>query len=417
MVDREGTEMSAYAPASSVGWLDFDAAASERVGTMMRALEEPGTLDAIGLGSVRDLFSAMLSPGTSTIQTRLRYFIFLPWIFTRLEAERIAPAGYASRLRSDEARLIDCLRHLGPNNGVVGFSAGIKVKRMPSEAYWGGLRSWGLARLSYSLAEYAQRASALGRLQHEHDDDGSTTERVISMWAQVPEAPKDFLQANLTFDLELSEAELLADLIRSRHPGTLLAVMCGNPSAAAAAEFPWEVPDAGLPANLVDLLRHARCFSEVTVGPQHVYNVMLAQKARRELGWDTSELESSERLKLDDWVDVMADRHDELRAWADDLPTFWALLSGNAVSDLTRSFIESVVPRAMANPAGLVDDPVMGGLVRDREIRLKGKRARLAHRSALENWNQVPFGGQLNYRWPITKGYLADLAAGLELVT
>src|SRR3954447_2080695 len=99
--------MSSYVPASSVGWLDFDAAASERVGTMMRALEEPGTLDAIGLGSVRDAFSAMLSPGTSTIQTRLRYFIFLPWIFTRLEAERVSPGAYAKRLRDDEALLID----------------------------------------------------------------------------------------------------------------------------------------------------------------------------------------------------------------------------------------------------------------------------------------------------------------------
>ncbi len=41
--------------------------------------------------------------------------------------------------------------------------------------------------------------------------------------------------------------------------------------------------------------------------------------------------------------------------------------------------------------------------IRDREIQLKTKRARLAHRSALENWNQAPFGGQLNYRWPITQ--------------
>lgn len=36
--------MSAYAPASSLGWLDLDAAASERVGTLLRSLEEPGGL-------------------------------------------------------------------------------------------------------------------------------------------------------------------------------------------------------------------------------------------------------------------------------------------------------------------------------------------------------------------------------------
>ena len=112
--------MSAYAPASSIGWLDLDAAASERVGTLLRSLEEPGTLDVLGLGSVRDAFSDMLSPGTSTVQTRLRYFIFLPWILKRLETQCVSPADFPRRLREDEARLIDCLRHLGPDQGVVG---------------------------------------------------------------------------------------------------------------------------------------------------------------------------------------------------------------------------------------------------------------------------------------------------------
>ena len=155
--------MTSYAPTSSLGWLDLDAAASERVGTLLRSLDEPGTLDELGLGTVRDAFSTMLSPGTSTIQTRLRYFIFLPWIFTRLEAQRVPPADFARRLREDEARLIDCLRHLGSNKGVIGYNAGRDLKRMPSEAYWGGLGTWELRQLDLSITEYGQRAAALGR--------------------------------------------------------------------------------------------------------------------------------------------------------------------------------------------------------------------------------------------------------------
>jgi hypothetical protein len=74
------------------------------VGTLLHSLEEPGTLDALGLGSVRDAFSSRLSPGTSTIQTRLRYyFVFLPWIFTRLEQQRVPPAEFARRLRDSIA--------------------------------------------------------------------------------------------------------------------------------------------------------------------------------------------------------------------------------------------------------------------------------------------------------------------------
>jgi hypothetical protein len=406
--------MSSYAPASSLGWLDLDAAASERVSTLLRSLEEPGTVDALGLGSVRDAFSSLLSPGTSTIQTRLRYFVFLPWIFARLEEQRVPPAEFARRLRDTEARLIDCLRHLGPNQGVLGYSAGRELKRLPSEAYWGGLGSWGLRRLDLSLAEYGKRAAALGRLRPDRDDDGNATKRAVSMWASMPGPPPDFLEIELTFDLSPEEAQLLVDHIRQRHPGTLLAVMCGQPGLVLDTDFPWDLPAAGLPQRLHEVLRHAQCFSELTVGPQHTYNVLLAQKAREEFGWDTSELEARERGHLDDWATLIGERHDELRDWVDDLAGFWAFLAGfDSVSAATREFVDVLVTRSMTNPAGLVDDPVVHGRIRDREIRLKANRARLAHRSALESWNQAPFGGQLNYRWPITRSYLTDIAAGL----
>ena len=73
---------------------------------MLRSLEEPDTLDVLGLGAVRDAFSDMLSPGTSTVQTRLRYFIFLPWIFKRLEDQRVPAADFARTLR-DASELTD----------------------------------------------------------------------------------------------------------------------------------------------------------------------------------------------------------------------------------------------------------------------------------------------------------------------
>jgi hypothetical protein len=53
------------------------------------------------------------------------------------------------------------------------------------------------------------------------------------------------------------------------------------------------------------------------------------------------------------------------------------------------------------------------GAIRDRESILKGKRARLVHRSVLVNWNQQPFGAQLSYRWSIARSYLEDLGAAI----
>lgn len=357
----------------------------------------------------------MFSPGTSTIQTRVRYFVFLPWICGGLERQHVAPGEFTHRLRDAESRLIDCLRHLGPNQGVIGYSAGRNLKRLPSEAYWGGLGSWGMRLLDLSLAEYGSRAAALGRLRPERDDDGNATAHRVSMWAPLPEPPEGFLAADITFDLRRDEARVLADHVRERHPGTLLAFLCGQPELAAGADFAWDVPIAGMPSHLVETLRHARCFSEATVGPQHVYNVLLARRARAEFGWDTDDLEARELAHLDAWVELIGAQYEELGAWAADLPALWAFLAGSgSISIATREFVESIVSRAVTDPAGFTEDPIVHARIRDREIRLKDKRARLAQRSALENWNQAPFGGQLDYRWPITRSYVADIAAGLE---
>lgn len=407
--------MQAYAPESSLGWLDLDAAASEQVGTLLRSLEEPATLDVLGLGTVRDAFSEMLNPGTSTIQTRLRYFVFLQWIFRRLEDDRVSPAEFPHRLRHDEAQLIDCLRHLGSHHGVIGYTAGRDLKRMPSEIYWSGLGAWGIRRLDLSLAEYRKRASTLGRIQQEHDDDGNATRRMVSMWTTIPGPPDDFLQDDITFELRPEEAQVLTACIRRRHPDSLLAVLCGMPNVASGLDYPWDLPTDGLPDRLVETLHHARCFSELTVGPQLVYNMLLARKARDEFGWETHDLEADQRNRFDEWSRLIDDRHDALRFWVADLPEFWCFLAGHRVGDRTQDFVREIVSRAVNDPVGFADDPEVHAHIRHRETRLKDKRARLTHRSALENWNQAPVGSQFNYRWPVAQSYLTDIAAaGLQ---
>ena len=383
---------------------------------MLRSLEEPETLDVLGLGAVRDAFSEMLSPGTSTIQTRLRYFIFLPWIFARLEAERVPQAEFARRLRQDEARLIDCLRPLGRNQGVIGYTAGRDLKRMPSEIYWGGLGTWGIRRLDLSIAEYEQQASALCRLRPERDDDGNPTKPAASMWASVPPPPESFLHGEITFELRPDEAQVLADCIRQRHPNTLLAVLCGMPGVPVDVDYPWDLPTPGLPDRLVEVLRHARCFSELALGPQLVYNLLLARQAKAEFGWNTDDLEAGQLDRLRGWVQLISDRHEELRSWVENPKEFWRVLASHAVTPVTQSFVNEVVNRAVDNPKGFAEDPEIHTLIRHRELRLKSKRARLAHRAALENWNRAPVGGQFDYRWPTTKRYLEDfVAAGLAV--
>ena len=404
--------MTDYAPASSLGWLDLDTAASERVATLLRSLDEAGTIDALGLGSIRDAFSDMLTPGTSTVQTRLRYFIFLTWIFQRLENEEVSPTRFARKLHDYEAQLIDCLRHLGENQGVIGRIVGRRLRRMPSDIYWGSMTAWGLRRSSLSIAEYRRQIASRKRSRIERDDDGNATEPSAPMWAAVPPEPPHFLRKDITFELEPEEAQVLTEGIQSRRPDTLIAVLSAVPGLSLdGIDYPWLVPAPRLPGRLAEMLRHARCFSELTHGPQLVYNLLLARAASNELGWDTDELEESQKTELLDWSESVGGRDKELRAWVKAPHEFRQVLAGYGIAHSTLHFWDAMARHAVDDPAGFAERPAVHQHIRDRERRLKSKRARLSHRAALESWNQMPFGGQLDYRWSITKSYLQDLGA------
>lgn len=404
--------MSNYAPASSLGWLDFDAVASERVATLLRSLKEPGTIDELGLGSIRDAFSDMLTPGTSTVQTRLRYFIFLPWIFRRLEEDAVPPASFARKLRDYEAELIDCLRHLRSNQGVIGSIAGRSLRRMPSDIYWGSMAAWGIRRFPLSIAEYGQQIAARARLRTERDEDGNATEPSAPMWAAVPPEPPGSLKGDIDFKLEPDEAQVLIDGIRRHHPDTLIAVLSAEPELSLDdIGYPWLVPLPGLPARLAKVLRHGRCFSELTHGPRLVYNLLMARRARDELGWSTEAVIDEQVEQLNGWAGLVNSRHDDLRSWVDEPEEFRRLLAGYNIAHRTLHFWHDLARRAVNDPSGFAENREVHQLVRDRERHLKAGRARLSHRAALESGGQPASVGQLDYRWGITKSYLQDLRA------
>lgn len=61
---------------SSLTWIDHDPTARERALRILSLFQEKESRDELGLGAIRDSFADALFPGTSTIQTRLRYMLF-----------------------------------------------------------------------------------------------------------------------------------------------------------------------------------------------------------------------------------------------------------------------------------------------------------------------------------------------------
>ena len=62
------------------GWIDFDREDRAKAMTILHMLHERIAVDELGFGIVRDAFADAFFPGTSTIQTRAKYFLLIPYI-------------------------------------------------------------------------------------------------------------------------------------------------------------------------------------------------------------------------------------------------------------------------------------------------------------------------------------------------
>ena len=80
---------------------------------LIDTFRERDTRDELGIGVIRDAFADMLFPGTNTMQTRARYFLFVPWIYRRLEVHGYRSVDMPKRTRTDEVALIKALMAAG----------------------------------------------------------------------------------------------------------------------------------------------------------------------------------------------------------------------------------------------------------------------------------------------------------------
>ena len=69
---------------SSVGWVALDDQHKRDVMEAVALFREQGTVDELGIATVRDTFSDLLFPGTSVLHTRPKYLLFVPWIYGRI---------------------------------------------------------------------------------------------------------------------------------------------------------------------------------------------------------------------------------------------------------------------------------------------------------------------------------------------
>lgn len=109
---------------STISWLDQSAEEQRRVRELVGLFSESESRDELGIGQVRDVFSNRLFPGTSVIQTRTRYFLFIPWLFQQHQAKKRSGADLLRRVQESERQLIATMLTADHKEGLIGREAG-----------------------------------------------------------------------------------------------------------------------------------------------------------------------------------------------------------------------------------------------------------------------------------------------------
>lgn len=403
-------------PNSSVSWLDFSQKDRQKVMEVLSLFRTQDTRDELGLASIRDTFADFFFPGTSTLQTRARYFLYIPWLYTQFEKKLIPSAKIVEKLTQEETWLIQALQKSSETIGVIGQRSGKNLHRFPSSIYWFGLRAWGILRFPGSQDQYHRRLDAIYRerenLRMRRSSEGSSNEQVLvqDTWdPNLPPRPKDIWHQT-NFQLTHQEAAYLQERLILSCRRSMLSFLVESGTPAEGVDFLWQHPQAGqFPEELKCWVRHAQNFSELIHGASLLYNYLLSKK-RANQEW----IQYYED-RLSAWRENLLQRKGELLHW--DRQEFWRLVSSQSriIPPAARHFVNQWVDGLLRN--GEIADPLqrqdLSVMIERREALLKQGRSRFTSQRHLELWSGAAGAGQLEFRWNVAKRLTDDILNGL----
>ncbi|WP_174615166.1 DUF6361 family protein [Virgibacillus ihumii] len=390
-----------------LGWIDYSSEHRDKVMAVLDALTAPGAVDELGIGRIRDGFADILFPGTSTIQTRAKYFLIVPYLLMELEKERYAkPEDLLGKLGDEEVALIETLNQEG-EDGVIGGRAGTKLKRKPSEIYWNGLRTYEIFRHpSLSLTNYAKALFRMKRNKelvntygNEEMDDLGDNDGAYSgtFWQCI--LPESDWKNNLTMDLIYDEAQFLKTRITSaeKSKDSLLSYLLQMDHREWKDIDSFEALDAIIPESgkLRDDYNQANKFSQFLHGAHIRYN-LIASNGQSETAVK----------KWTNWINSDFVKY-EFATFPFKKILHRLSIHNYMLFRFLRDWQEAV-------NAG--DEDAMDDLIISREIELKSKDRAKLHNSKMYSYKEGDWIGndQLQYRFLDSKIIMEDIAKGLE---
>ncbi len=384
----------------TLSWTTIDRDALARAARLV-ADRGTGTVDEIGVLALHRQFADAFFPGTSVLHTRLRYALFIPWIYGDL-----LTTGAPRPLHAVEDRELLLATRLVAGTGGADVIGGTLVGegrtpvQLASASYWSALGTWGVLRRDRWNRPFRRRA-LLRRMRRRTrlTETDADTRRVVAPDAPfiaLPDPPSEFLAADLDFALTHAEAVFLQDRFLSTGGArpSLLAHLAQRGDVTA---------DLGFGVLEVDgfegVLSLARRTARLAGVARAAYAALVERALQRDGIVGSTKHRDHLEAVLDTWGQVARSVDlSELNAGAGLHPLLLATQHLRGVRRL--------------------DDIETAFTIRERK--LKGSaRARLGStpvaRQRRSEWDpgKTALATPLHYRWPWVRRLLCDLRDGL----
>ena len=393
----------------NLGWIDFSDSDRKKTMDVLRLFQEQGAVDELGIGIIRDGFANFFFPGTSTIQTRAKYFFIIPYAMmdTVSDSHVFSVQQALRRLDEIEKESAVILKNNSDGQGVIGATVLPKwVVRTPSTIYWNGLRTLGIFnagllqnmtiseyfRLAIKLRE-EKKASALGNRKEDAEennkDDIDAGDFLFRNFWQLS-CVKNW-KDGLSIDLTPNEADYLATKIKTSNPKSVFAfVLREDIDIEQYVDFSSFSSDLKpqLDEDNAEMLELADRFNDFISLAQIRYNLMLSE----------NENEDANNL-WNDVKDLASDYAERV-----DLDAIFARL--HLHNPGLRDFLHKFRMAAITGDWNAADNAIL-----KQEVRIKGARAKL------KNKNKYPadkwIGGyKLDYRFTDARRLIMDIRKG-----
>ncbi|MBB1510282.1 DUF6361 family protein [Tessaracoccus sp. MC1756] len=385
-----------------IAWVDTTPEQHRAACELVALFSQPDTRDELGVGQVRDVLSNMMFPGITVLQTRARYYLFVPWCYQVAEERARRKRSTAPDVQTVERELIRTLLKTGDTVGLIGGRVGDSVVNLPSAMFWVGLEKFDIVR-----TRTGKQSVGLNRFDLEGETE--IAERPAHDWhPSLPPPPADFPNTvEGGFALQPAEADWLTERILLAQEHTLLAQLITRPASDYRdARFPWEVRQA------MDLpeVDHARRFSIAAECLARLYALLVAREYDRNHRL-TKHGDNVHGRVLDSylaWQERNSQDIESLASWDD--AEFWAMVTSRnpRIHWATESLVRELL-RAVRAGRTLQEDAALSNAIHRRES-LKGPKSRLENPSMLQTWNGHDGGGRISYRWSNVVGILSEIA-------